>query len=100
MFGQLFTALLAFLITGSAHAQVSAPNCSDYTSNYTWVGYHWLVAEFVINARSPRIHTQSYNSLGQSPCLVVAYLAAVCNNGGQYIPLLTIKLCMGFNQPT
>ncbi len=52
MFDQIFTALLAFLITNSAHAQVSAPNCSNPAS--AWVGYHWQVAEFVIiNALFP-----------------------------------------------
>ena len=44
MFDALFAALLALLIIDSAHAQVSAPNCSDYTSSYTWVGHPCLVA--------------------------------------------------------
>ncbi|KAI0275887.1 hypothetical protein BGY98DRAFT_1108254 [Russula aff. rugulosa BPL654] len=54
--------------TARSHAQVSAPNCTDSTgfSSYAW----------------------SFNSLGQSPCLVVAYLAAVCNNGVFSIPPL------------
>ncbi|KAI9446131.1 hypothetical protein H4582DRAFT_2052239 [Lactarius indigo] len=51
------TLLSYLLIIGSARAQVIAPNCSD--SSFTW----------------------SYNSLQQTPCLVTAYLAAVCNNG-------------------
>jgi len=76
MFDALFPAFLALLIIDSAHAQVSAPNCSD--SSYAW----------------------SYNSLGQSPCLVVAYLAAVCNNGAFSIsPLLPQHSYLGPNGP-
>jgi len=56
MFDVLFAAL-ALLIIDSAHALVSAPNCSD--TDYAW----------------------TYNSQEQSPCLVVAYLAAMCNSG-------------------
>jgi len=58
----VFSALL--MITGLAHAQVSAPNCSN--STYGW----------------------SFNSLGQSPCLVAAYLAGVCNDGSFVISAL------------
>ena len=37
MFDALPAAFLAFLILDSAHAQVSAPNCSD--GSYLWVGH-------------------------------------------------------------
>ncbi|KAI9455006.1 hypothetical protein BJY52DRAFT_692433 [Lactarius psammicola] len=58
-------ALLPYLLlVTSARAQVSAPNCSD--STYAW----------------------SFNSLQQNPCLVTAFLAAVCNNGVFSIPTL------------
>ncbi|KAH9035485.1 hypothetical protein EDB85DRAFT_1943616 [Lactarius pseudohatsudake] len=64
----MFPPLLAFssylLFIGTARAQVNAPNCSD--STFAW----------------------SYNSLQQNPCLVTAYLAAVCNNGVFSIPEL------------
>jgi len=60
--------LLAFsvllVIMGSARAQVTAPNCAD--STLAW----------------------SLNSLSQSPCVVGAFLAAVCNNGSFTIPTL------------
>ena len=48
MFDTLLAAFLALLIIDSAHAQVSAPNCTDSTgfSSYAWVGYLWLDAEF------------------------------------------------------
>src|SRR6266700_3044655 len=36
MFDALFSAFLALLIIDSAHAQVSAPNCSDSTGGYAW----------------------------------------------------------------
>ncbi|KAF8503279.1 hypothetical protein F5888DRAFT_970217 [Russula emetica] len=73
MFDALFPAL-ALLIIDSAHAQVSAPSCSN--SSY------------------------SYNSLGQGPCLIVAYLAAVCNNGTFSIsPLLPQHSYLGPNGP-
>ncbi|KAH9980992.1 hypothetical protein BGW80DRAFT_1441597 [Lactifluus volemus] len=52
------------LITSSACAQITAPNC-------TGTAFPWMS-----------------NSLGQSPCLVAAYLAAVCNNGAFDIPPL------------
>ncbi|KAF8261139.1 hypothetical protein EI94DRAFT_1746677 [Lactarius quietus] len=52
------------VLINSARAQVSAPNCTD--SSFAW----------------------SYNSLHQNPCLVAAYLAAVCNNGAFVIPAL------------
>ncbi|KAH9035488.1 hypothetical protein EDB85DRAFT_1943640 [Lactarius pseudohatsudake] len=58
------TFLSYFLLIGSAYAQVSAPNCTD--STFAW----------------------SLNSLQQNPCLVTAYLAAVCNNGVFAIPAL------------
>lgn len=45
MFGALFAAFLTLLIIDSARAQVSAPNCSDSTGSYAWVGYPSLVAE-------------------------------------------------------
>ncbi|KAI9455011.1 hypothetical protein BJY52DRAFT_366538 [Lactarius psammicola] len=64
----MFFTFLAFssylLLIGPARAQVSAPNCTD--STFDW----------------------SYNSLQQSPCWVTAYLAAVCNNGAFAIPAL------------
>ncbi|KAH8995355.1 hypothetical protein EDB92DRAFT_197829 [Lactarius akahatsu] len=57
--------LLSYLLLiGSACAQVSAPDCTD--STFSW----------------------SYNSLQQNPCLVAAYLAAVCNNGTLIITAL------------
>ncbi|KAH9980995.1 hypothetical protein BGW80DRAFT_1162355 [Lactifluus volemus] len=52
------------LIIGSACAQITAPNCT--VTVFPWMS----------------------NSLGQSPCLVAAYLAAVCNNGAFDIPPL------------
>jgi len=64
----VYSAFVAFsvllVIAGSARAQVSAPNCTD--SNFGW----------------------SYNSLSQGPCLVAAFLMAVCNNGVFTIPPL------------
>jgi hypothetical protein len=53
MFDALFAAFLALLVMDPAYAQVSAPNCSDYTSNYTWVGYPWLVAGFQFDNKRP-----------------------------------------------
>ncbi|KAH9161337.1 hypothetical protein EDB89DRAFT_2031047 [Lactarius sanguifluus] len=64
MFSLLFAFSSYLLFIGTARAQVSAPNCTD--STFTW----------------------SYNSLQQNPCLVTAYLAAVCNNGVFSIPAL------------
>ncbi|KAI9508317.1 hypothetical protein F5148DRAFT_930723 [Russula earlei] len=64
MLDSLLVPYLALLIIGSVRAQVSAPDCSD--SSYAW----------------------SYNSLGQDPCLIVAYLAAVCSNGAFSVPAL------------
>ncbi|KAN0139527.1 hypothetical protein V8E53_002643 [Lactarius tabidus] len=52
------------LILGAARAQISAPNCSDSSMNW------------------------SLNSLQQSPCLVGAYLQAVCNDSTFNIPAL------------
>ena len=51
MFDVLFAACLALLIIESAHAQVSAPNCTVSTFNgstaaYAWVGYPWLLTDF------------------------------------------------------
>ncbi|KAN0140945.1 hypothetical protein V8E53_001389 [Lactarius tabidus] len=52
------------LLIGSARAGVSAPNCTDNV--FAW----------------------TFNSLQQNPCLVAAYLAAVCNSGSFIIPSL------------
>jgi len=52
------------LLIGSVHAQVSAPNCTD--NDFAW----------------------TFNSLQQNPCLVMAYLAATCNNGTFFVPVL------------
>jgi hypothetical protein len=53
----ILPALLSYLLfIGPASAQVSAPNCTDPL--LAW----------------------SFNSLQQSPCLVSAYLEAICNN--------------------
>ncbi|KAI9455007.1 hypothetical protein BJY52DRAFT_692453 [Lactarius psammicola] len=62
----ILSLLSYLLVVASARAQlqVSAPNCSD--STYAW----------------------SFNSLQQNPCLVTAFLAAVCNNGVFSIPTL------------
>ncbi|KAH9958294.1 hypothetical protein BC827DRAFT_609932 [Russula dissimulans] len=60
----LLVALWGFLVIGSARSQVTAPECTDAT--FTW----------------------SYNSLDQNPCLIAAYLAAVCNNGEFSVPAL------------
>ncbi|KAF8267471.1 hypothetical protein EI94DRAFT_1730415 [Lactarius quietus] len=51
------TFLSYLLLISSARAQVSVPNCTDATLNWT------------------------FNSLQQNPCLVAATLAAECNNG-------------------
>ncbi|KAH8995357.1 hypothetical protein EDB92DRAFT_197950 [Lactarius akahatsu] len=58
------TFLTYFLLIGSAYAQVSAPNCTN--STFDW----------------------SFNSLQQNPCLVSAFLAATCNNGVFSFPTL------------
>ncbi|KAI0293053.1 hypothetical protein BC826DRAFT_396914 [Russula brevipes] len=58
----IFSTLL--IITGLAHAQISAPSCSN--STFAW----------------------SFNSLAQSPCLVAAYLSGVCSNGSFVISAL------------
>ncbi|KAN0140944.1 hypothetical protein V8E53_001388 [Lactarius tabidus] len=52
------------LILGAARAQISAPNCTDSSMNW------------------------SFNSLQQSPCLVGAYLQAVCNDSTFSVPIL------------
>ncbi|KAH9161339.1 hypothetical protein EDB89DRAFT_2031063 [Lactarius sanguifluus] len=58
--------LLSYLLLiGLVRAQLGAPDCTN--STFTW----------------------SYNSLQQNPCLVTAYLAAVCNNGVFNVPKLT-----------
>lgn len=58
------TFLYYLLLIGSARAQISVPNCTD--DMFAW----------------------AFNSLQQSPCLVAASLAAVCNNGSFSIPPL------------
>ncbi|KAI9459401.1 hypothetical protein BJY52DRAFT_366461 [Lactarius psammicola] len=64
----MFFPLLAFssylLLIGPARAQVSAPNCTDSTFNW------------------------SFNSLQQNPCWVSAYLSSVCSGGSFLIPAL------------
>lgn len=62
----LFTFASYLVLVGplAARAQLSAPICTD--SSLAW----------------------SYNSLQQNPCWIVAYLAAVCNNGAFVIPAL------------
>ncbi|KAF8261141.1 hypothetical protein EI94DRAFT_1746688 [Lactarius quietus] len=52
----IFAVLSHLLLIGSARAQISAPNCTD-SSLLGW----------------------TFNALHQSPCLVSAYLGAVCN---------------------
>ncbi|KAN0139526.1 hypothetical protein V8E53_002642 [Lactarius tabidus] len=63
----LITAFVSCLlltgILGTAHAQISAPDC---TFSMNW----------------------SFNSLQQSPCLVGAYLQAVCNDSTFSVPIL------------
>ncbi len=52
----VFSVLL--LVVGSAHAQVSGPNCSDPT--YAWVSHPWLIAQFVkMTTRSPQLNALS-----------------------------------------
>jgi len=60
----LLFALWGLLIIGSARSQVDAPTCTD--TSFVW----------------------SYNTLNQNPCLVAAYIAAVCNNGEFDVPAL------------
>ena len=80
-----FSSYLHFI--GSASAQVSAPICTYPDS--TWVGSLFAGARFVsMTTRSLHrvgVFIQSFNSLEQGPCLVAAYLLAVCNNGSQYM---------------
>ncbi|KAF8463024.1 hypothetical protein DFH94DRAFT_481856 [Russula ochroleuca] len=62
----LFATPLAFLVffSGFAVAQISAPNCTSST-------WEW-----------------SYNSIGQNPCIVAAYMLSTCKGGSYAIGAL------------
>jgi len=64
--------LISFFFSGFAVAVISAPDCSTALSS-TW--------------------TWSFNTLGQNPCTVAAYMLSTCSGGSTtLVPLLTGEL--------
>ena len=71
-----FAAIATLLLfSGSAFAQVSAPNCA-YPSLYDWVCNHGVSSRHFSTTNGL---LQTYNSLNQSPCTVAAYLGSTCH---------------------
>ncbi|KAI9447113.1 hypothetical protein BJY52DRAFT_1228459 [Lactarius psammicola] len=60
------TSLILLFAGDLVVAQISAPICTDLTSSWGW---------FTIDA-------QSFNSLDQNPCKVLAYMMSTCYGGG------------------
>jgi len=61
-----FTSLFLFVASDLVAAQITSPYCTDTISSWKW----------------------SFNSLGQNPCTVLAFLMATCYGGSFEIPPL------------
>jgi hypothetical protein len=79
--------LLAASLLLPVDAQLSYPSCEP---SWSWVRKHAPPRCLGQDRRRRSITNpfdapspQSFNSLGQSPCAVAAYLQSVCDNGGE-----------------
>jgi hypothetical protein len=84
----ILTALSLF--SGRAFAQIYAPNCQ--------LSWQWVRLFYFVSSSYPfLIGFQTFNSLGQDPCLVSAYLESTCNGGSPssfflyHLPILTSR---------
>ena len=78
------TAIVFFF--GFAAAQISAPSCSP---TWKWVCILWssqCVLWHLLDLMD--FFVQSFNSLGQDPCLMTAYMYATCSGGCELFPYL------------
>jgi hypothetical protein len=71
-----------FFFSASAIAQISAPTCKS--ASWQWVCMSWFrqysLSDLILCV-------QTFNSLGQSPCDVTAYMMSTCNEGGEFLLL-------------
>ena len=68
-------------------AQVQAPSCLPAAM----VNWNWVRGPSPVHKVTPDdliIPWQTYNSFNQSPCQTAAYLAAECNNGRAFRPVM------------
>jgi hypothetical protein len=94
----LYLAILTFLLLLSSFSfaqtpqSVSWPSCNETfvegkhaPHNLKWVRPSDLLVQIISD--SYRI-VQTFNSYGQSPCRVAAYMLSTCNNGSMSFPLV------------
>src|SRR5258708_16207044 len=71
-----------YFFSAFAVAQVYAPPCTD--ASWDWVCISWF-RQCILWPLSDSMHcVQTFNSLGQSPCTVIAYMMATCDGGGEF----------------
>lgn len=89
-------ALLASLFIFSAFviAQINAPNCNSTTWQWVCILTYilWPLSELMIT------FVQTFNSLGQNPCTVLAYMMSTCNGGREFFSFFNC-LRVGFLCP-
>jgi hypothetical protein len=82
-----------------AVAQISAPNCTD--TSYAWVWMSWF-RRYLLWPLSNLVnhYVQAFNSVGQSPCTVIAYMMGSCDGGSEVfnclhdvLPLRSYLIC-------
>jgi hypothetical protein len=74
-------------------AQVSAPNCTS--AAWQWVRTPWFRQLIVWPLSDPMNCVQTFNSLGQNPCTVTAYMMATCDGGSESSGLFPIVCASG-----
>jgi hypothetical protein len=72
-----------------AVAQISAPNCTE--TSYAWVCMSWFRQYLLWPLSNLVIHyAQAFNSAGQSPCTVIAYMMGTCDGGREFFNCLHV----------
>jgi hypothetical protein len=73
-----------FFFSAFTVAQIHAPRCKSATLQWVCIGMSWF-RQYILSRSSDLIHcVQAFNSLGQSPCDVTAFMMSTCWGGRQF----------------
>ena len=73
-----------------AVAQVSGPICTSATWQWVSTAYCGPGSTFFGLLYDLMYCIQTFNSLGQSPCTVTAYMMATCNGGSEFFVWMSV----------
>jgi hypothetical protein len=79
----------SFFFSSFALAQVSAPSCTS--ESWQWVWIPCFRRHILWHLYDLMDCVQTYNSAGQSPCTVTAYLMATCDGGREFFLFVCVS---------